>query len=282
LNPEYPLLGANELDNNNMYDENVNMNIKPTTAPVKTRNEMKKLRTERIPNLSKEAYKRDLAEFYGTEPAFMQEVDFKKITKNCKPPMPKPSGKSKLLKEVQSNKILKRNSKQFYQAPLSEKSEISYARHQFYRPESSHTNSHKDMSTKEAMGRFKNIHDPHRKTTSALEINENKQHYKRDMNKFYGESYHPSEGSEMGSIFQNHAADFYGLEPPEGNAKPFKIDKNGLEDPNKNVKPESVLNQRRLNQHELNMQRNPTFGKNMRKFYGMKSHGKIIINEFRY
>lgn len=83
LNPDYQLLGAKELgDNFNMYNENVSLNAKPTTAPVRTRSELKKYKTQREPNLDKEAYKRDLANFYGAEPPFMQDIDFKQIVKN--------------------------------------------------------------------------------------------------------------------------------------------------------------------------------------------------------
>ena len=274
LNPEYPLLGAKELDNYDMYNENQPVNTKPVTAPVKTRSEMKRHKTERVPNFDKEAYKRDLANFYTTEPGFMQEIDFKKISKNCKPPQPNRPANSAKLREVQSNKNFKRNSKQFYQVPLSDKSELSYARNQFYRPESSNAGSQKDLSTHEAMERFKNINDPHRKTTTALEIDSKAQHYKRDLAKFYGESYQPSEGSELGSIFQHNAAEFYGENHPEHGEQPYKIDKQKLQDPSKEKKPQSVLNQRRLKQHETNMQRNPTFSKNLRRFYGMKSYGK--------
>jgi hypothetical protein len=32
------------------------------------------------------------------------------------------------------------------------------------------------------------------------------------------------------------------------------------------------LNERRLREHEMNMERDPKFGKNLRKFWGMKSN----------
>lgn len=83
LNPNYDLLGAKELNNYNMYDENVPQNAKPVSAPVKTRKEnVERSQAGKQLNLDKEAYKRDLVNFYGTEPGFMQEIDFKKITKN--------------------------------------------------------------------------------------------------------------------------------------------------------------------------------------------------------
>ena len=278
LNPDYQLLGAKELgDNFNMYNENVSLNAKPTTAPVRTRSELKKYKTQREPNLDKEAYKRDLTNFYGAEPPFMQDIDFKQIVKNWKPPKPNKTNQSKDIEDVINNKQFKRNNKLFYQAPLSDKSELSYARHQFYRPESSREGSRKELSTKDAIERFKNIHDPHRKTTTSLLLDESGQHYKRDLANFYGESYKPSDqGSEMGSIFQDNAANFYGMEKPEKGERPFKIHKNGLQDPNKGKKKNSVLNERRLKQHELNMQKNPTFTKNLKRFYGLKSYGKFF------
>ena len=106
-------------------------------------------------------------------------------------------------------------------------------------------------------------------------LNPNSQHYKRDVAKFYGEPYKPSDqGSSMGSIFQENAAEFYGLPKPASGEKLFKINPEDLKDPNAGKKPESVLNERKLKQHELNMQRNPTFGKNLRRFYSLKSQGK--------
>lgn len=83
LNPQYPLLGASEIEGNenNPYANNErNAPSKPSTAPVKTRGEeFKRLKVEKLPNLDKETYKRDLAKFYDTAPGFMQEIDFKQI-----------------------------------------------------------------------------------------------------------------------------------------------------------------------------------------------------------
>lgn len=41
-----------------------------------------------------------------------------------------------------------------------------------------------------------------------------------------------------------------------------------VEDPNKG---KSVLNEMRLKEHDNNMKRDPTFGKNLKRFWGMKS-----------
>ena len=131
------------------------------------------------------------------------------------------------------------------------------------------------MTTKETLDKFKTVNSKHRNSTQALIPNENSQHYKRDVAKFYGESYKSSDReSDRGSIFQGNAANFYGLDQPAEGDKPFVIHKNDLEDPNKNKKMKSVLNQRRLKKHEMNMERNPTFSKNLRRFWGMKSQGK--------
>lgn len=272
LNPHYELLGAKELDNYDMYNENVSLNAKPATAPVKTRAEMKK-QIEKIPNLDKEEYKKNLGQFYQTEPYFMQEVDFKKIAQNCKPPaIPKPKVTRPTVQQLQENAQLKRNTKLFHQAPLSENSEKNYAQSKFYAD--TNPKSERDMSTKEAIERFKNINDPHRKTTTALLAEDDSQHFKRDLANFYGEPYKPSDhGSVKGSIFQNNAAEFYGIDKPEPGERPFKIDENNMEDPSKNKPVTSVLNERKLKQHEMNMQRNPNFIKNNRRFYGLKSYG---------
>lgn len=280
LNPIYPLLGAKELDGKfNEYAENVSKNAnKPMTAPVKTRDsELKRLKVEKQPMLDKEAYKRDIASFYGTNPGFMQDVDFKQIKNACKPPKPEPA--QKLVKAGDElNSEFKWDVKNFYGVPLSEKSEMSKDRHMFYRPGTVHAASRKELSTHENIEKFKSINtDSHRNTTTNLHIDQNKQHFKRDAAHFHGQSYKPSEaGSANGSIFQDNAAEFYGLAKPEDGEKPFKINKEDLKDPNNAKKTVSVLNERRLKNHEMNMQRHPMYGKNLRRFWGLKSYGKVI------
>ena len=279
LNPEYQLLGAKELgENYNAYNENISGNaIKPTTAPVKTREEKSKwLKIERQLSLDKEKFRRDVASFFGTTPGFMQEIDFKNIQKAWKPPVPPKSiiKKPKLDDEKQYN----RDAKRFYDVPLSEASEMSNAVNKFYRPESGKVHNRKDLSSKDEIERFKKIGRPQSSSNANLHVNKDSQHYKRDLAKFYGEPYKPSDqGSSMGSIFQENAAEFYGVQKPAHGDKPFKINKDDLKDPNTGKKPESILNERRLKQHELNMQRNPTFGKNLRRFYGLKSQGRNIF-----
>jgi len=141
----------------------------------------------------------------------------------------------------------------------------------FYRPGTVHCSSRKDMTTQQAMENFKTTNNPHRNTTTDLHIDDSKQHFKKDAANFYGENYKSSvAGSAKGSIFQDNAAEFYGLPHPEHGEKPFKVNEQDLKDP-KAVPKKSVLNERRLKNHELNMQRHPKYGKNMRRFWGLKS-----------
>ena len=81
LMPVYPLLGATEVGNHDVYAENISKNAnKPLTAPVKSRAQrLIRNQNEKPPNFDKEVYKRDIAKFYSTNPGFMQEIDFKKI-----------------------------------------------------------------------------------------------------------------------------------------------------------------------------------------------------------
>ena len=79
-------------------------------------------------------------------------------------------------------------------------------------------------------------------------------------------------GSERGSVFQANAAAFYEQAPPKtGQPKVhFKEeDCKAEQDPNAG---KSVLNDRRLREHDRNMERDPKFGKNLRRFWGMKSN----------
>ncbi len=81
LNPQYPLPGAKELEGrSNPYGENVQAAAnKPSTAPVNARR--KNFSNQKVPNLDKEKFKRDIGNFHSTNPGFMQEVDFKEIQK---------------------------------------------------------------------------------------------------------------------------------------------------------------------------------------------------------
>lgn len=280
LNPVYPILGAKELAGNfNPYAENTASNEnRCSTAPVKTRKDnLKREKIEKQPNLDKEVFKRDIGKFYSTTPGFMQEVDFKKISGACKPPVaPKPIKVSVNLKD---KKEFNRDAKKFYGAPLSEKSEYSLAKNAFYgtnsqevlRPNTEHTSSRKQLTTHQIVKEYTNSDSNHWKTTTDLHEAENKQHFKKDAANFYAESY---KSSEKGSIFQDNAAVFYDMpKPPHGEKiiNPSDLNPKMLRENNKS----SVLNERKLKAHELNMQRHPMFGKNLKRFYGMKSAGKI-------
>lgn len=165
------------------------------------------------------------------------------------------------------------DSKQFYGVPLSEKSELSKNRENFYRPGTENVSSRKELSTNQVIDNYRNSsNDPHRKTTTDLHVDITKQHFKKDTANFYGESYKSNDqGSSKGSIFQDNAAEFYQTEHPKNGEKPFKIHQEDLKDPKLNQK-HSVLNERRLRNHEMNMQRHPMYGKNLRKFWGLKSN----------
>ncbi len=78
-------------------------------------------------------------------------------------------------------------------------------------------------------------------------------------------------GSEKGSIFQQNAAAFYETVKPKPGERPFKISEKNLKDKNAD-KGKSVLNEMRLREHEKNMERDPKFGTNLRRFWGMKSN----------
>lgn len=180
----------------------------------------------------------------------------------------------------ESEKEFNWNFKKFYGVPLSEKSEMSRDRHMFYRPGTVHAASRKELTTKETIDNFQiGSNQEHRKTTTNLNIDMTKQHLKRDAAKFYGESYKSSDvGSSKGSIFQENAAEFYGMAKPEHGEKPFKIHKEDLQDPKTKNPKKSVLNERRLKKHEMNMQRHPMFGKNLRRFWGLKSQSKYLLS----
>lgn len=182
--------------------------------------------------------------------------------------------KDKILKpKLESEREFGWNAKKFYGVPLSEKSEMSHDRQKFFRPDSAKP-APKELSTKEAIEKYNELKANHRKTTTDLHVDQTKQHFKKDAAHFYAETYKTSDvGSSRGSIFQDNAAEFYGVPKPEHGEKPFRINKKNLKDPS-NVPKTSVLNERRLKNHEMNMQRHPMYGKNLRRFWGLKSQSK--------
>lgn len=62
-------------------------------------------------------------------------------------------------------------------------------------------------------------------------------------------------------------------EMPNSGERPFKIDKNaqGTSNNFSKIKGTSYLNEQRLKEHEVNMQRDPNFKKNMKRFHGLPS-----------
>lgn len=66
-------------------------------------------------------------------------------------------------------------------------------------------------------------------------------------------------------MFKKNAQEFYTSEIPID--QPVKIKEQDLKD-TRPPQPKSVLNDMRLKEHERNMQRDPRFGKNLKRFWG--------------
>lgn len=275
------MIGEKELKGKfNSYGENTQANAnKPSTAPVnKTKENFRRQKVEKPINFDKENFKRDLGNFHSAIPGFMQEVDFKAIQKGCKPNLP--PRHTTLQVEDGQKKAYGRNSKKFYGIPLSERSEMSRAKHAFYgtndiqkpRPGTVQSSARKEMTTQEMIDEYqKNSQSKNRSTTPDLVNIEKTQHYKRDAANFYGQSY---KSSEKGSIFQDNTAEFYGVEKPPHGVKIIDVNQKNFSV--KQPKKTSVLNQKRLQKHEVNMQRHPMFGKHLKRFYGLKSTGNPL------
>lgn len=90
--------------------------------------------------------------------------------------------------------------------------------------------------------------------------------FKKDTAGFYGAD--KWEASSQGTNFQRNAAAFLGTDMPNSGERPFKIDKTK---PAEKPQGGSYLNAQRLHEHENNMQRNPNFKKNMKRFHGLPS-----------
>jgi hypothetical protein len=73
-------------------------------------------------------------------------------------------------------------------------------------------------------------------------------------------------------VFKQNAQEFYTSEIPIDH--PVKIREEDLKD-TRAPPPKSVLNDMRLKEHEYNMQRDPKFGKNLKKFWAQKSNSTV-------
>lgn len=169
LNPQYQLLGAKELGENfNEYAENNSAHAnKPTTAPVNTREQKNMFaKIDRQLSLDKETFRKDVGSFFGTAPGFMQEIDVKEIQKACKPPV---APKCLILKpKIESEKQFNRDTKKFYNLPLSEASEMSEAVNMFYRPETSKAINRKELNTNQEISRFNKVARPQSSSTANI------------------------------------------------------------------------------------------------------------------
>jgi hypothetical protein len=305
LNPDYPVPGQTEY-NNNAFGNTGQQIMNGSKATSQVTQQIKSQPKGKMPhNINKEYFKRDVNQFYGSDDRNFADIDYNKLYKATKdpvvghqaPPIPeqarrdvdfkrnekkfwnqsqnegseyeynqnkfygdqmKASMKPGVPEDVQRDVAYKHNKTNFFLQSESDNNELDYNKNQFYGSTSQNKQS-KQIA-------FDPIHHE--------QPNPNSQHYKKDMANFHGQTYVPSDkGSDRGSIFQNNAAEFYGAEKPAHGEKPFRISENNLQDPNKQLQNAvgSVLNERRLKEHEKNMQRDPRFGKNERKFFGLKS-----------
>ena len=93
--------------------------------------------------------------------------------------------------------------------------------------------------------------------------------YKNDAKKFYGVD--KAETESQGSQFQRNAAVFMGTNMPQSGERPIHIEKNAQGEDFSTVKGGSLLNAERLKEHERNMERDPNFKKNLKRFHALPS-----------
>lgn len=263
LNPDYAIPGATEYGENNGFGTTGQQVItgtkpfKPSQPPKLTKPPIK------MPNnINRDNFKRDINTFYGTDDKNFADIDFNKLYKATKDPNATAVAPG-VPEHFQNDMSFKRDAKKFYGQSQTSESEYNYVQHKFYED----TVGKRDTDP----NKFTSLGQP--APQRKLETPVSNQHFKRDQAKFYGEEYVPSDkSSDRGSIFQNNAAQFYGMEAPAHGEKPFKITQKDLADPRKDQpKNVSVLNEMRLKEHEQNWKRDPKYDKNLRKFWGMKS-----------
>lgn len=270
LNPDYAIPGATEYGENNGFGitgQQVVQGTKTMQAPKPPK--VSKPPFKMPNNINREYFKRDINTFYGTEDKNFADIDFNQLYKATKDPNAMKNPPT-IPEYFQTDIAFKRASKKFYGQSQTSESEYNYVQNKFFED----TTGGRETDP----NRFKNLGQ--KPEPRKIETPQSGQHFKRDQAKFFGEDYVPSDkGSDRGSIFQQNAAEFYGVDKPAHGEQPFRISQNNLQDPRKNEpKNVSVLNEMKLKEHERNMQRDPKFSKNLQKFWGMKSQGASSQN----
>lgn len=264
LNPDYQMPGGSEFKETHAFG-NTGQQVVAGTTPISSQTQFAHRVKPPIAmphNINREHFKRDRNQFYGEEDKNFADVDFNKLYKATK--NPNPGGAPQVAPDLKEDVAFRRNEKKFYNQDQTEKSEFEYNQSKFYAGGVENPKE-LDRTRLQNTGAGAKVEKPG--------VNTNAQHFKRDQAHFYGKSYAPSEGSsDMGSIFQNNFAEFHGLEKPAHGERPFQIPKQPSQPTIQQQNAGSVLNERRLKEHEANMQRDPKFGKNLRKFWGMKSN----------
>lgn len=268
LNPDYAIPGATEYKENNAFGAAGAQVMSGTQMPTTQTYPKNSKPPFKMPhNINREHFKRDLNNFYSTEDRNFADIDFNKLYKATKDPNVGNSA-PQIPEEVKGDLSFKRNEKKFYNQSQTEGSEFEYNQQQFY------GEPNQERKTNYDPNKFSGKIGQGMKPAEKPQVPGNSQHFKKDQAQFYGQSYVASDkSSDRGSIFQNNAAEFYGMDKPEHGEKPFRISIRDLQDPSKTQQNKgSVLNEMKLKEHERNMERDPKFGKHLRKFWGMKSN----------
>ena len=250
--------------------------------------------------LDKDRLNEDRNTFYGLEGKHGPEIDVNKLYQAAK--NEKQQTGPGVTKEMRNDREFKYHQNKFYAQSVGDQSEMADAKRQFYKDDGqpavdnpikrnsqhfkkdqakfynesyvpSDTQSQKGSIFKGDANNFYATGGNDKKAKKT--VDQKAQHFKRDQAKFFGQTYVPSDkSSEKGSIFQQNAAAFYETAAPKSGERPFKIKQDDCKDKNP-VKGKSVLNENRLREHEQNMERDPKFGKNLRRFWGMKSQATV-------
>jgi hypothetical protein len=267
LNPDYVIPGYTEYKENNAFGLTGEQVLAGTQQISKQPQKTNYRPNIKMPhNINRDHFKRDLNTFYGTEDRNFADIDFNKLYKATKDPNAMNKA-PEISNQMHEDPNFRRNEKKFYNMSQTEGSEFQYNQNKFYEDTMAPRRENMDAS------RFQNFNQGASFSRQPVEPIQG-QHFKKDQAAFYGQSYAPSDkSSDRGSIFQQNAAEFYGLDKPVHGEKIIQISSKQLKDPQKqqNVQKGSVLNEMKLREHERNMERDPKFGKNLRKFWEMKS-----------
>lgn len=243
---------------------------------------------DKIPEFKEQAFKESYGKFYDMNTRDAAKLDYNKLyaASRADGPNKKQDSPSSLNPALANDSDFKHNKKVFFEGKVSDTESVYNANTAkfFGANDATKTNVGGKFGAVQAKinpdaEKFKmsaaafagEAYQPPviRESPRKEPVNTNTGLYKKDAKKFYGVD--KAETESQGSQFQHNAALFLGTDMPAPGERPIKIDKNAPGVDFNKIQGGSVLNAERLREHERQMERDPVYKKNIKRFYALPS-----------